>query len=128
MSVSLAIAAGASAQASAASEIARKAECTAKEAAFQPTTATVEQKRDYASCVYTLHGSGEPMDPWTALLLKICVFLVFCGAGVGLFAAYKDDWAGPFEYGFYPIAGAAITAAALFVLGLAVVGVGFLFS
>lgn len=122
----IAISSAASASAAAASARARKAECMVRLEQYDVKTATVEQARDYASCVYTLHGSGEPLDPASAMLLKICIILVLAGAAVGGYRGWNyDGLIGAF---FFTIGAATITAAALFAVGVAALGINFLFS
>ena len=57
--VSAGMAASASASASNAREAAR---CSGVLQSFDAPVATVEAKRDYAGCVYTIYGDGEPMS------------------------------------------------------------------
>lgn len=125
---SIAIASGASAQAAAASARAAKAECIANMGNYDPKTATVQQQRDYASCVFRLHGDGEPMDAGAAIALKAVILLSFVGAGIGAWIGYRDsydDWLMAVAGGFF---GAAAPWLGAFILALAAAGLSFLFS
>ena len=126
MPTSIAIASGASAQAAAASARAARAECLAAMPHHNPKTATVQEMRYYADCVYRVHGSGEPMSPESVLGLKFAVFLLLAGFAVGAWKGWEDEGAlGAFMWG---VAGAAMVFAALLVFALLVAGVAVLFG
>ena len=54
---------------------------------FEPKTATVAEMRDYASCVYVVHGSGEPMPAGVEIALKVLILGSLVG---GLFFGAKS--------------------------------------
>lgn len=126
MPTSIAIASGASAQAAAASARAARAECIATMPDYNPKTATVQEMRYYADCVYRVHGSGEPMPDGVVLVIKVAVVLLLVGFGVG---AWKGREEGGIIDGFvYGVVGAAAVFAVLLVGALLLAGVGFLFG
>jgi hypothetical protein len=59
--------------------------CTEVLATYDPRSATVEQAREYAGCVYTVHGTGEAPDKTFIAMLLLFVLI---GAGIG---AYMGD-------------------------------------
>jgi membrane associated rhomboid family serine protease len=78
---SIALSAAALAQSSAAQQAASEAWCMVFMKGYQNDTASVEQARTYAACVYTVHGSGVPISSFE---LKIVIAVVIaCMACVG---------------------------------------------
>jgi len=126
MSASIAIAASASASAAAANARARKAECVSLMKGYEDTKATVGDRRDYASCVYTIHGDGVPMTGAELIILKIIIFIALASIPVGVWWGYKED-----GVGFAILTGivlpVALGAGAL-VLGVILYGFYFLFT
>jgi hypothetical protein len=88
MSATIAIAAGMAAYV--AEETART-ECIASMAAYEPHTATVEQARHYAGCVYRIHSDGEPIGAGLAIIIKILIVSSFVCAAVGAVRGWRDD-------------------------------------
>lgn len=126
MPTSIAIASGASAQAAAASARAARAECIAAMPQHNPKTATVQEMRYYAGCVYRVHGSGEPMSDGLVLIFKVAVVFLLAGFGVGAWKGYNDEGV---VVGFmYGIGGAVAVLAVILVGVLLFAGVGFLVS
>ncbi len=122
----IAVASAASANAGVAASRARDAECVAKMGQFQPATATVQQQRDYASCVHRLHGDGEPMDAGAVIGLKVVVLASFvCAAGGAVWGWDEEGGSGAF---MGALVGAVAPWFAALVLALAVAGLQFLFS
>ncbi len=128
MSVAVGIAAGASAQAAVASSQAAKALCVARMPNFDAKTATVQQAREYASCVHRVYGSGEPMDPGAVIALKLIVALSFVGLIAGGVYGWRDSWGDWFDVVMWAVVGAIAPWLAAGVLFLAAAGLQFLFS
>lgn len=110
-------------QAQQAKELAR---CNGVLQRYNPATASVVEMQDYAGCVVTVHGSGQPITGAEAVLVKIAILLVFVGMLVGGYFGWRaDGWVGCLMFSLFGAAGAAL---GMFVLALIVAGVGFLFS
>ncbi|WP_089177276.1 hypothetical protein [Bosea sp. AS-1] len=125
-SASIAISAAAQAQAAAAQAAAERSVCISITKNYAPATATVADMREYANCVFTLHGTGEPMSASAALLIKGMIVLAFIGAAIGGWLGWRDD--GPIMAAIGSFIGAVVVAAAVFVLITVAAGVQFLFS
>ena len=128
MSAAVGIVAGASAQAAVASSQAAKALCVARMPNFDAKTATVQQARDYASCVHRVYGSGEPMDPSAVIALKFVVALSFVGLIAGGVYGWRNTWGDMLDVVMWAIVGAVAPWLAAFCLFLAAAGLQFLFS
>lgn len=117
------IAASAAAQAELAAERAR---CYGVLDRYDAKTATVVQARDYAHCVYNIHGDGEPLSAWAAVLIKVAIVVGILSMIVGAIWGWRED--GP----MIAAAGALMFPAALglaaLVAGLVGWGVVFLVS
>lgn len=83
---SLAISSAALATSSAAASRARKAECLSIEKSYDHTTATVEQKQEYASCIKRLYP--QEISPECILALKVVIVLVLVAGVWGAFKGY----------------------------------------
>jgi hypothetical protein len=70
---------------------ARRAECRAMMPGFQHDGATVVEQRQYAGCVYRLHGSGEPFSPGVEMALKAVFLLALVAGGFGAWVGWRDD-------------------------------------
>ncbi len=89
MSASTAIAISAAAQSGVAARMAheaRVAACTATIPLYEPKTATVEQMREYASCVQVLYP--EQTSPGLIVALKVAFVIVLVSAAIG---AWRGD-------------------------------------
>lgn len=102
--------------AQAASRAAEKARCERELKGYDAGTASVEQMRDYARCVFTVHGSGEPLDPTVVLALKATILVSVIVAGVGFVRGWTkgDGFADGMMFG---ITGALLVWLAALVLG-----------
>lgn len=102
--------------AQAASRAAAKARCESELKSYDAGTASVEQMRDYARCVFTVHGSGEPLDPNVILALKVTIIVSLIAAGVGFVRGWtKGDGLG--DGLLFGLAGAILVWVAALVLG-----------
>lgn len=110
----VAIGAAAQAQATAAMIAAENARCTAVLTQPLMTTASVDEKRDYAGCIFRVHGSGEPMTEASAILLKLLIVVCFVGAGFGAWVGWRQE-GGPFAV-MGLVIGAMTAGCAAFVL------------
>jgi len=93
MSATATVIAASSAASSAAqaSLAARKAECYAEMPAYKHEGATISDMRDYASCVRLIHGTGEPLEPWVIITIKVVIVMILAGAAIGAWRGFKDD-------------------------------------
>lgn len=93
MSASVAIATTASIQANQASIAASKAhdmQCRLVVQGFDNKTATVQQQKEFASCVQRLNP--EPMAGGEVIFIKVWIAIVFISMAVGGYKGYKDEW------------------------------------
>lgn len=128
MSTSAAVSGALAAAAAASASAARDAECRTVLAGYEPKGASVEMQREYASCVYRIHGSGEPLDPMAAFLIKVAVVLAFLGAAAGIFFSRQDPWNSWGDAALYAVGGAILFPSGLGLILLAGAGIQFLFS
>lgn len=109
---------------------ARRAECKAVLGTFDAKDASISQRREYASCVYTVDGSGQPMDPSMVLTIKVAIALALLGGLLGAYYRVNPD--GIDGYGVGPLQGFAWgvlgAAVAMFVVGLLGLAILFLFT
>lgn len=58
-----------------------------------PSTGDIAGLRTFAGCVYRIHGTGEPLDPVSAIALKtvIILSLLFAAAGAVLGVMHNSD-------------------------------------
>lgn len=117
MAASTAVALSAVALATA-EEAAHTARCTRVETQFKATTATIEQKHDYADCIQFLYPL--PRDPAGAKAIVgvvLVVFIIGC-----IYGAFKErNTMDAVMFGF-------IALCILFFVALIAAAVGFLFS
>lgn len=127
MSVSIGMAAGASAQAAAALQQAREAKkiaCQNSMPSFNDQKATIEQKQIYADCVGFLYP--QELDPAQILVMKALFVLALIGGCVGVYKGKTERYA--FDIVIYGLLGfLCFPIAAAGVCGL-VAGVLWLFS
>jgi hypothetical protein len=124
-----AIAVMASTQASIAQSQARDAECRVVLENFDTTTKpTLNEQREYAGCVYRMHGSGEPLTQGDVVAIKVLIVIAIIGACIGIYKAGQDSWNGITEYFAMALFGAIGAPIVLGIIGGAGYGIYFLFT
>ena len=100
MSASIGIAEAASAQASAAMLLARKTACTASMPRFDPGTATVQDKQEYAGCVELMFP--QPMSADAILAAKVLFVFALIGMAWGAWLGKQGfgDWGDSIMFAF----------------------------
>ena len=88
--VSIALSSVAIANSQLAIQMAKKAECEAFIANFNPKKATLEEKREYAECVQLVYGTGKEMAPGDVFALKALI-LIALACSVAGFYLNKDE-------------------------------------
>lgn len=118
----------ATSEAAIAAKEAHWAECQNLMSTFDSKTATIEVKRNYSQCVYTLYGSGEPLTSGEVILVKIAIALALLMGIVGGIYFYKDNCDDPIRgfFGFLitPVIGFFLIG----VIGMVIYGIHFLFT
>lgn len=120
------VAAASAAQASAAASRARFESCKMTITQFDSKTATVEQMREYSSCVE--NNLPAPLDSGFTLMIKIFIVLGLVGLLGGFVAAYRDRWSGIEGYILLPIVGAILVPGVAFIFMMIAVAITFLFK
>jgi hypothetical protein len=95
MSTSAVFAASSAASAAAAQSAAHAARvdrCLVSVEKFNPTVATIEQKRDYAFCIDTLYP--QPVSDGGILLFKVFFVLALLGGAYGVYESKQKAWTG----------------------------------
>ena len=106
------------------SERAKKLACESLEQSFEPKTATIQQKQDYAECMRLLYP--QEMSAGDVFALKIVLVIAFIGMGIGGAIGARDDVPTGFIFGLIgfliaPIAAGIVGGigyAALWLLGV----------
>jgi hypothetical protein len=111
-SIAIGIAAGSAVQSSAASSRARDAECRVILSDFHNITKpALHEQREYAGCVYRLHGDGVPISDGNIMFIKVCIVIVLLSWMYGLYVEFYKNrgsyYNGPLEKFFmsmgYPL-------------------------
>jgi hypothetical protein len=124
-----AIAVIASSQASIAQSQARDAECRVVLEIFDSSSKpTINEQREYAGCVYRIHGSGEPLTSGEVMAWKAIIIIAIIGACIGIYKARQDPWSSGFDYFTLAFLGALGLPLVLAILGGAAYGIYFLFT
>lgn len=104
---------------------ARVDRCTVFESRFEVARASVVEKQEYASCVETLYPM--PTTEGETYLIKGCIAVLFIALIVGAVYGWKSsrDAEGVILCGLmFPV----FAAIAIFIIGLIIAGIGYLFS
>lgn len=104
---------------------ARVDRCTVFESRFEVAKASVAEKQEYASCVETLYPM--PTTESESQLLKGCIVVLLVAMVIGVVYGWKEsrDAEGVILCGLmFPV----FAALAIFVIGLIIAGVGYLFT
>lgn len=104
---------------------ARVDRCTVFESRFEVARASIAEKQEYASCVETLYPM--PTTDGEAYLIKGCIVVLLISLVIGVIWGWKEsrDFEGPILCGFmFP----CFAAIAMLVVGLIILGIGYLFS
>ena len=89
--VTTALSSVAMASASLAEQAADRAECLVRLRGYTNDTATVLAARAYASCVYTVYGSGRVLSFAELFFLKTVVLLTAVGVVIGGWTVWRED-------------------------------------
>lgn len=97
---------------------------------YQHDGSTIDQMRDYASCVYRVYGSGEPMSSTLALLIKASIV---CAIIFGSAFGWREWRCGYFkgklsDAALSSIIGIMVGGVIPFAIAVVVIAVKFLFS
>lgn len=95
-SVNLAISSAALVSSDAARRSVERLECKSIEFDFNKTTATVEQKQDYARCIDVLYPK---MGGHEVFALKLIIVFCLIGSIIGFIKGNKEDIGDRFAYG-----------------------------
>jgi hypothetical protein len=109
-----------------AARAAHRAYCEKLVNSYDASTATVDQAREYAKCVYTLYGDGQPLDPVAVLLLKATILLAFAGGAIGAWHGHRKE--GLFGAACFGVLGLASGPVLVGVLALLFAALAFLVS
>jgi hypothetical protein len=104
---------------------ARVDRCTVFESRFEVARASVAEKQEYASCVETLYPM--PVTEGETSLIKACIVVLLIAMVLGIIWGWRDsrDWEGPVLCGLmFPV----FAALAMFIIGLIILGVEYLFT
>ena len=112
-------------QAAAAS--ARRAECRVILDRYEPKAASVTEMREYASCMTTLYGTGEPLSATAALTIKALIIATLAGAVIGGWFGWRFD-RDPMDVVMGTIIGSMLPAVLFGVVILAGLGIQFVLS
>lgn len=124
-----AIAVIASSQAAAASSRARDAECRAILSAYDTSTKpNLHEQREYAGCVYRIHGTGEPMSANDIMMVKVIIVVAIIGACIGVYKSVNDSYNDVFEHCLSASFGAICLPIFFAIIGFALYAIKFLFS
>ena len=127
MSVSVGIASGAAASANIAMQAAKRAECLAAMPTYDAASATVPEARAYAACVHRVYGDGEPLDPATALVVKVLILVSLAAAVVVGAYMWREDRSVAMA-AFGAVVGAVLVWLAAGVVALVAAGLMFVVS
>lgn len=75
----------------AAAAAARRVECQAILDRYDPKAASVTEMREYASCVTTIYGTGEPLSAAAVLMIKLLIIATLAAAVVGGWLGWRND-------------------------------------
>lgn len=118
-------------QSNAAMDAAKDAQCKATLSTYDSLNKpTIAEQREYADCVYRIHGTGEPMSADVAIVLKIVLLIIIISSVYGGYTEYKNKnmgggvidifmWAIMYGIGAFGI---------MVVLALVLLGLQFIFS
>lgn len=105
---------------------ARVDRCTVFESRFDVAKASVAEKQEYASCVETLYPMSTTEGE--TYLLKGCIVVLFIAMIVGFIISYRNNYHSFVDGLFGAFFGVCFAAGGIFVIGLIIAGVGYLFS
>lgn len=102
---------------------AKKTACASYIKSYNAQTATVQEMREYASCVHRVYGRGEPLSGGEIGAIKLAILVFFVAWVLSGYKLYRED-------GLGVSIGIGFCLAAIITLGLALVAsaAGFLFS
>ena len=123
MSSAANLAISASQSSAAAANAAMSAKCATVLPNYRPEGASVAAMREYAACVYHVHGSGEPLDPFMALALKVVIVLSLVVGVVVSFRTFRESEM--MERILYPIFGVFFVWFGALALWLAAAGIAY---
>jgi len=102
-------------------QVAKKAECEAFIADFNPKKATLEEKREYAECVQLVYGTGKEMSPGDVFALKALILIALACSVAGFYINRDDP--------VFAVISAIVFGGAAFLIGcILCVAISFLFK
>lgn len=92
---------------------------------FNNTTATIEQRQQFADCVRLMHP--DQMTGGEVLLAKIFIVAALIGVCLGIWAGKRDGHMSPVDWIAYSMGGAFLVPVAIGFVGLLIYGILYLF-